>query len=291
MQNLVAGMFSTPGFMPHGHCYLWQPATLWLNVSSDGLIAAAYYAIPFTLYSYVHERRAEIPYPGIFLMFAAFIFLCGTTHVLEIWTVWHANYNIAGGLKLVTGVVSVITMLALFRIMPKAMLLRSPLQLQQEVELRTTELDQLNQQLRAQIAARDFAEKQLRDQDRRKDEFLATLAHELRNPLAPIRHAVKILSADSSTAAQQQWGREVIDRQAHRMALLLDDLLDVSRITRGQLTLKKKRTAVAALISSAIETVRPTLQAKALEFTIDAPEESIDSTPMNCVSHKPYPTC
>ena len=81
-------------------------------------------------------------------------------------------------------------------------------------------------------------EEALREADRRKDEFLATLAHELRNPLAPIRHAVKLLESKGVDERKHQWAREVISRQVQRMALLLDDLLDVSRITRGRLDLK-----------------------------------------------------
>jgi hypothetical protein len=137
MQQLVSWLFSSSGFMPHGHCYLWQPGTLWLNVASDAVIASAYYAIPFALYYFVRERRTEIPYPGILLMFAAFIFLCGSTHLMEIWTVWRPDYRLAGLLKAVTGIVSLTTMLALFQVMPKAMLLRSPSQLRREVEART----------------------------------------------------------------------------------------------------------------------------------------------------------
>src|SRR5271154_7061849 len=223
MQDYVGWLFQSPSFMPHGMCYLWQPGTLWLNVVSDGLIAAAYYAIPISLYYLVHERRKEIPFPGIILMFAAFIILCGTTHLMEIWTVWHPDYRLAGALKGGTGIVSVATMFALFKLIPHAMQLRSPAQLQQEVGVRTAQLANLNEELRAQGDARDQAEAQLRDRDQRKDEFLATLAHELRNPLAPIRHAVKILGRAAATAEQQRWGLEVIDRQAHRMALLLDD--------------------------------------------------------------------
>src|SRR5271165_6664316 len=105
MNEWFGWLFSSPGFMPHGHCYLWQPGTLWLNVGSDGLIAAAYFAIPLSLYRLVRRRTAEIPFPGVFLMFAAFIFLCGSTHVMEIWTVWHPYYRLAGALKLLTGIV------------------------------------------------------------------------------------------------------------------------------------------------------------------------------------------
>ena len=276
MQDYFGWLFASPNFMPHGMCYLWQPATLWLNVASDGLIAAAYYAIPVSLYYLVHERRKEIPFPGVILMFAAFIVLCGTTHLMEIWTVWHPAYRVAGAIKGITGIVSVATMFALFKVIPHAMQLRSPAQLQQEVQARTAELANLNEELLAQVDARDRAEAQLRDRDQRKDEFLATLAHELRNPLAPIRHAVKILGAAAATPEQLRWGREVIDRQAHRMALLLDDLLEVSRITRGQLVLKKQRVTLSTLIATAVETVRPLIDSKELMLTVSQPPERID---------------
>jgi len=93
----------------------------------------------------------------------------------------------------------------------------------------------LYESAQAQLATRERAEASLRDSDRRKDEFLATLAHELRNPLAPIRQAVNISQNPEATPAQKSWSHEVITRQVQHMSLLLDDLLDISRITRGTL--------------------------------------------------------
>ena len=111
--------------------------------------------------------------------------------------------------------------------------------------------------------------------DRRKDEFLATLAHELRNPLAPIRNAVRILDSDAADDRQRKWGREVIARQVHRMSLLLDDLLDVSRITRGQLELKKDYVDLKSVIGVAVETARPLLDAKRHKLSVSLPVESV----------------
>ena len=118
-------------------------------------------------------------------------------------------------------------------------------------------------------------EEALRDADRRKDEFLATLAHELRNPLAPIRHAVRILDSAVADAAQHRWGREVIARQVRHMAWLLDDLLDVSRITRGQLDLKKDYVELRAIVDMAVETARPLIDAKMHKLTIALPASAI----------------
>ncbi len=97
---------------------------------------------------------------------------------------------------------------------------------------------------------------QLREQDRRKDEFLATLAHELRNPLAPIRTAAKIIASPKLAANQLERAQTIIERQVTHMALLLDDLLDIARITQGKLTLKKARVALSDVMDAAIEAAR-----------------------------------
>ncbi|MGH8241596.1 MAG: GAF domain-containing protein, partial [Steroidobacteraceae bacterium] len=112
---------------------------------------------------------------------------------------------------------------------------------------------QLFEAAQLEITRREEAEQALRETDRRKDEFLATLAHELRNPLAPIRQAALISQASAASDAQKRWSHEVISRQVQHMSLLLDDLLDVSRITRGTLELRKKRTELASIIDAAVE--------------------------------------
>jgi PAS domain S-box-containing protein len=118
-------------------------------------------------------------------------------------------------------------------------------------------------------------ERALLEADRRKDEFLATLAHELRNPLAPIRNAVRILDSDAADERQRKWGREVIARQVQRMALLLDDLLDVSRITRGQLELKKDYVDLKSVVGIAVETARPLLDSKQHQLTVTLPAGNV----------------
>ncbi len=118
-------------------------------------------------------------------------------------------------------------------------------------------------------------EQALRDADRRKDEFLATLAHELRNPLAPIRHAVKVLESEAVDTRQREWAREVIARQVQRMALMLDDLLDVSRITRGRLDLKLDLVDLDALVKAAVEIARPMIDSKHQRLSIALPPHDL----------------
>ncbi len=125
------------------------------------------------------------------------------------------------------------------------------------------------------ISRLKLTEDALRVADRRKDEFLATLAHELRNPLAPVRLAVKVLESRSLKEGQDQWARDVISRQVRRMALLLDDLLDVSRITQGRLDLKLETVSLDSLIEAAVETARPLIESKRHRLSIDMPSEPV----------------
>ncbi len=395
---------AAPGFLPHGHCYLWQPGTLWLNVGSDGLIAAAYFAIPLSLYRLVRRRTAEIPFPGVFLMFAAFIFLCGSTHIMEIWTVWHPYYRLAGALKLLTGIVSIATLFSLLRLMPLALQMRSPRELQKQVEARTLDLADANttlqltveelerqreelqtmldlipvgvaiahdplcehmsasarlagmlhisprqnlslsaedgphtvfrctrggleippEDLPMQRAARtgeeqrdveldvEFFEgqainmmvsaaplfrsdgrvrgaigahvdvtalkrvqRELERADQQKNEFLAMLAHELRNPLAPIRNATELLAQIPSTDARVQKAGAVIQRQVRHLTRLVDDLLDVSRITRGQIELKVGRVDLGAVLALAIEAVDPLMRERGHQISAVYPERPL----------------
>jgi PAS domain S-box-containing protein len=119
------------------------------------------------------------------------------------------------------------------------------------------------------------SEEALLDADRRKDEFLALLAHELRNPLAPIRYALAANKKQGRTADQQRRAEEVIERQVTHMSRLLDDLLDVSRITRGTLELKKSPTELTLVVGSAIETARPVLDAKHHALALDLPQQAV----------------
>src|SRR6202011_2856852 len=125
------------------------------------------------------------------------------------------------------------------------------------------------------VTTRRRAELALRQADRRKDEFLATLAHELRNPLAPIRQAALVSKAPTATEAQKRWSSDVISRQVQHMSLLLEDLLDISRITRGTLRLRTEMVDLAELVQAALEAARPTIDAKRHTFSIELPPEPV----------------
>ena len=195
MLEFLMKLFSSD-FMGHGYCYLWQPEIVWLHAISDTMIALSYYVIPLALVYFVRKRR-DLPFHWMFLMFGIFIFGCGTTHLMEVWTLWHGTYRLAGVIKAITAVSSVATAALFVHLVPEAVALPSPAQLRaaneelereirerRSVELalhkaydevenivraRTAELARTNEQLQAEIVERKRAEEKLR----RSEEFLA----------------------------------------------------------------------------------------------------------------------
>ena len=128
MLEAIRRLWNVP-FMPQGTCYQWQPPVVWLHVVSDTLITVAYLAISIALIYFVRRRR-DVPFNWMLLCFGAFIVASGATHTMEVWNVWHANYVIAGGIKAVTALASISTAFLLVRLIPQALALPSPEQLE-----------------------------------------------------------------------------------------------------------------------------------------------------------------
>jgi PAS domain S-box-containing protein len=148
--NIWKALFTSGNFEPHGYCYLWNAGLVWLNVISDALIAAAYFAIPIALLCFVRKRR-DIPFGWMFGLFGVFIVACGSTHVMEVWNLWHANYWLAGVIKAITAAAAVPTAVLLVNLLPKALDLPS-----------SKERIKANAALREEIAERREMELNLR---------------------------------------------------------------------------------------------------------------------------------
>jgi signal transduction histidine kinase len=138
-----------------------------------------------------------------------------------------------------------------------------------------TELELANRTLQNEIAERTRVEQALKSADRHKDEFLAMLAHELRNPLAPILNAVQLIRKKPVSDPQLLWSRDVIERQLRHLTRLVDDLLDVSRITRGKINLSRETVEIADLVARAVETVQPLIVERGHRLTLDVAREPI----------------
>jgi PAS domain S-box-containing protein len=134
-------LFSSADLTPHGFCLLWRKDLLLLNTASDAAIGLSYYVIPVAL-TYFVLKRQDIVFGLLFWMFAAFILACGTTHVIEIWTIWHPAYGLQGAIKLITAAASVATAVVVWGLMPRALALPSP---SQYLEVRTALSSEIEQ--------------------------------------------------------------------------------------------------------------------------------------------------
>jgi signal transduction histidine kinase len=141
-------------------------------------------------------------------------------------------------------------------------------------EVRLSELNEsLDRRVTERTEALEVSEAQLREAHRRKDEFLATLAHELRNPLAPVRNAAQLLQRKGGASPDIQWAATLIDRQVQAMSHLIDDLMDVSRINQGKIELRGDRVDLAKVLQDAVETARPVIDECGHELVLVLPQD------------------
>lgn len=416
----AAVFFFTRLFDPSGFPARWKcgsgwsetPWLGWLHVFSDLGVWSAYVAIPLVL-AYFAMRRKDLPFRKIFLLFVAFILACGMTHLMEAILFWWPVYRLAGFIKLFTAIVSWATVFALFQVVPGVLTMRSPeelereinarkeaeeqlqklnVDLEQRVEQRTRDLSDSTEALRSErellhitlasigdgvivtdtqgcvtflngvaekltgwsardahglpleevfqivnqdtrqpvdnpakraleegvivglanhtillskdgsqipiddsaapirgniggirgavlvfrdITERTRAEETLKETDRRKDEFLATLAHELRNPLAPIRNSLEVIKRSNGNLELIEQSRTTMERQLTQMVRLVDDLIDVSRVSRNKLELRKERVELASIMQHALEASRPLAERMGHELVVSLPKEPI----------------
>jgi signal transduction histidine kinase/CheY-like chemotaxis protein len=240
----------------------------------------------------------------MFLMFGAFIVSCGFTHFVEVFTFDVPVYRLSALVKVLTVVASWATVLGLVPLVPRALALRSPEELEREIAVRrkaeealqsahaelerrvrerTAELAAANAALQAEIVERTKAERErerllAREQEARaeaekanrsKDEFLATLSHELRTPLNAMFGWVYLLGGGKLDEATSAHGLEVLGRSTRTLARLIDDLLDVSRVSSGKLRLEWRLTELAPVLEAAAEAVRPTAEARGVALQVE----------------------
>lgn len=153
--EFLKNLFTSGAFIPQGQYYVWETELVWLHVLSDALIAIAYYSISITLVCFV-RKRDDFPFNWIVLLFGAFLIACGTTRLIEIWTLWHPIYWLSGFTKAITAFVSLYAALALMLLLPKALALPN----QQQLEKANVELER-------EVTERKFTEEALRKSEER----------------------------------------------------------------------------------------------------------------------------
>jgi PAS domain S-box-containing protein len=207
-QSLLSGPF-----IPHGHCYLWQPGLVWLHLLSDALIALSYWLIAGALVYFV-QQRPDVPFRPLFWLFAAFIAACGATHLLAVWTLWFPTYWVSGAVKALTALVSLATAFELVPRLPLALALPN-----------ATQLMNLNQALQDEIGDRRQAEADLRAAELEVRQLNQTLEDRVQRRTAELEEAKQqietLLEQERRDRATLQRAKDDLQDTAERLNMAL----------------------------------------------------------------------
>ena len=272
-------------FLPHGFCLVWQPDLMMTHIISDAIITLSYYSIPIALAYFIAERR-DLAYKWVFGLFVAFIFACGTTHLMAIITLWEPLYWIDGWLKAGTAGLSVVTAVVLWPLMPKVLALPSPSQLQKsnealqmqigERQRAEAEIRRLNNELEKRVIERTA---QFEETNQELEAFAYTVSHDLRAPLRAINGFANIVIKDYQPhlPAEVQRYLNLMRDNAQQMGCLIDDLLAFSRL--GRQAIKKDTVNMNELFPFVIKKMNLDQEERPINITIqDLPPCQADAT-------------
>ncbi|QDU86269.1 Aerobic respiration control sensor protein ArcB [Planctomycetes bacterium Pla163] len=257
-------LFDTSDFPARWNCGTWDPTLGWLHIGADLATWAAYLAIPIMLLVVLRRRRQDVPARWLGLLFCAFIVSCGTVHLFEAVIFYWPAYRVAAVLKVITAVVSVVTVFGLARILPHLLELRGPSQLEVEVAARTAALRE-SELRRAELQHR--AERA----DAAKTRFLATMSHELRSPIAAILGHVELLDDPEHPVDEDELRRgfEAIHRSVDHQLAVINDVLELSKIEAGEIQLELAPLDPNAVVRDAVDIVRMRAERNSNELRVE----------------------
>lgn len=278
------------GLLPHGICFAGRPDLVWLHVASDALIALAYFVIPLTLIYFLRRHRTVISFNWAIALFAAFIVLCGTGHVLALITVWQPIYYVQGWVKALTAVVSVATAVSIIPLVPRLLAMRSPEELEEanaKLAEANRQLAEANAQLKLEIEARLAAEADVhaslaeaRRSAAELEQFAYIASHDLQAPLRNISGFAQLLEKRHAAGLKDD-AREFLNfihAGIQQMQSLISDLLQLSRVGRA-----KDSTVQTQPLRS---TVDRALAALATEISQSKAEITVQALPTVATEHR-----
>jgi signal transduction histidine kinase len=262
MIDLLRQMFSSDTFMPHGHCYLWQPGLLWLQVVSNAVIGLSYVAISVTI-AYLVRKSHSLPFKGMAIAFGTFIISCGLTHLSDIYVIWYPAYWLDGALRAVTAVASVLTAVLLPPLVPEAIALVRSARTARE------------RGIKLEAAIEDLGQmyEKAREIDQLKTRFFANVSHELRTPLTLILGPTEKLAAAVNLTEPQRRDAELVLRNARTLLKHVNDLLDIARLDAGKLHPSYARTELAQIVRLVAAHFDGVAEERHMGYTVETPAE------------------
>lgn len=258
MPDLLSSLSGS--FMPHGFCLQWNAPLLFVFIAGNLGIALAYFLIPVALQRFIGKRK-DLPYPFMFKLFAAFILSCGITHLTKIWTLYHADYWLEAGLDLWTAGVSLATAALLYPLIPKALQLRSPRDLQEANDKLEQQVNETREARAEAEVARDAAIKA----NQLKSEFVATISHEIRTPLSGVVGLAEMLTLDPDPADLPEMSKKLYD-SSQTLLTVLNALLDFSKLEAGKMEPDSVAFSLRNLVGNVVDLMERSATSKGLQM-------------------------
>jgi signal transduction histidine kinase len=255
-------VFSERFFMPHGHCYLWTPSLVWIEVISNGLIGISYVVISAMLAVMVARIR-DIPFKAVYVAFGVFIISCGFTHFIDVLVIWSPRYWLDASVRMVTALASVGTAAMLPRFLP------------QVVRLVTSVQRMRSQGVALEAAVNDLSTlyQQARDLDQLKTNFFANVSHELRTPLTLILAPVDDVLRSGRLGGEDKESLELVQRNARSLLAHVNNLLDLSKLDAGMVKPDYSAIDLVQLTRTTAAHFDGLVRDKQLKFSLTMPQQ------------------
>ena len=276
ISDFFSNLFSADNFPARWHCGRWTSFHGWLYIISSILIALAYFSIPLILYSLIKRTKNKLPFLRIFWLFLLFILACGVTHVFDAVMFWYPVYRVSAIALFVTAVVSWLAVFGLYRVVPQALALKSPLMLENIIKERTDELKKTNETLKKANIQLKKSEEITQRLVKQKDDFLNIVSHELKTPVTSLKAYTQILSMQENEDSEE---RKIMyakmDIQIGKLTVLINDLIDTTKLDEGILVYKKKKMNLSEVIIETTEEMQRTTPTHTILLKENEPIEVI----------------
>ena len=274
ISEFFSKLFNADNFPARWHCGRWTAFHGWLYIISSILIALAYFSIPVILYYLIRKAKNNLPFLRVFWLFLLFILACGVTHVFDAVMFWDPVYRASAFALFITAVVSWLAVIGLYRVVPRALALKSPLMLEQIIKDRTEQLAQTNEYLLKTNSQLEESRKAAEKLMKQKDEFLNVASHELKTPITSLKAYTQILSMNGTEIGEERTRMYAkMDVQINKLTVLINDLLDTTKLQEGMLVYDKARMSLSDTLMEVTEEMSRTTPAHSILLEENIPAE------------------